>query len=76
MPHPNKCSASWVPSMRATGVRGTLLVASPIPQTLSTLTLLLQSSTCKTPEHFVVLSWPLSLHVIFNSHLWVERVKH
>ena len=50
--------------MRATGVRGTRLVTSPIPQMLSTLTLLLLSSTCKTPEHFVVPSWLLSQHAL------------
>ena len=69
MPHPNKYRASWVPSMRATGVRGTLLVTSPMPQMLSTLTLLLLSSTCKTPEHLVVLSWLLSQHALAYIHL-------
>ena len=44
--YPNKCRANWVPSMRATGVRGILFVTSPMPQMLSTLTLLLYSSTC------------------------------
>ena len=44
--YPNRCFARALPSMRATGVKGILLVTSPMPQMEGTLTLLLNSSTC------------------------------